>query len=301
MYVLTCPNNPFSALAYQGFTYPLFRPKLKALQPNGSIVAIAASVSGKPAGLALAEIEDDGKSAKLLSLFVTASNRRQGIGSALLNRLEQELSTRECIKYEVIYIIGESTTVAWEHLLHSSGWKEFQSRMLVCKTTIDRIVDAPWMQKASLPASYTIFPWMEITSQERQIIKETQQANPWIPEDLIPFKHEENLEPLNSLGLRYQGQVVGWVITHRLAPDTIRYTCSFVRRDLQKMGRIIPMYVNSINKQIDAKIIKGIWTVPYIHDGMVNFVNKRMKPYMNSVEESRGASKSLLENLVVSM
>lgn len=301
MYVLTCLNNPFSALAYQGFTYPLFRPKLKALQPKGSIVAIAASVSGKPAGLALAEIRDDGKSAELLSLFVTASNRRQGIGSALLKALEQELSQRGCIKFEVVYITGQPTTVAWEHLLEKLGWTEPKLRTLVCKTETCRLLDAPWMHKYKFPASYTIFPWMEITAKERQTIKETQQANPWIPDDLIPFNYEENLEPINSVGLRYQGQVVGWVITHRLTADTIRYTCAFVRQNLQKMGRFIPMCINTMNKQVDAKIPYAIWTVPCLREDTVNFVKRRIEPYINSVEESRGASKSLLENLVVAL
>ncbi|MBD2774173.1 GNAT family N-acetyltransferase [Iningainema tapete] len=294
MYRFTRLDYPLQALAYQEFTFPLFRSRLQRLQPEGAIVAIAASFSSQPVGLALAEILPDGKSAEVLSVFVVANHRRRLIGSELLNRLEQELFVRGCITLQVTYITGQPTTIGWERLLQKCGWTQPQPRMVVCKTTTDRIVHAPWMQKSSLPDAYSIFPWMEITPEERLTIKETQQANPWIPPDLIPFNHEADCEPLNSVGLRYQGQVAGWVITHRLAPDTIRYSCSFVRRDLQKMGRIIPLYVNAINKQIDAKIPKGIWTVPYIHDGMVNFVQKRMAPYMNSVEESRGAYKTLL-------
>jgi hypothetical protein len=33
--------------------------------------------------------------------------------------------------------------------------------------------------------------------------------------DLGPFVEEERIELLNSLGLRYKGEVVGWHITHR--------------------------------------------------------------------------------------
>ncbi len=87
---------------------------------------------------------------------------------------------------------------------------------------------------------------------------------------------------------------MGWVITHRLAPDTIRYTCSFVRQDLQKMGRIIPLYVKAIQLQAKAGIPKGIWTVPFIYTSMVSFVQKRMAPYMISIEESKTSWKSLI-------
>jgi hypothetical protein len=93
--------------------------------------------------------------------------------------------------------------------------------------------------------------------------------------------------------LRYQGQVVGWVINHRLSPDTIRYTCSFVRKDLQKMGRIISLYAEAAKRQYRANILKGIWTVPLQHQSMVNFVKRHWKPYLNSIEETRGTFKVL--------
>lgn len=83
--------------------------------------------------------------------------------------------------------------------------------------------EAPWLNKNyRFSPSFTFFPWQEITPEERLNLQKQQETSLWIPDELSPFKHEENLEPLNSLGLRYEGEVVGWVITHRLSPDTIR-------------------------------------------------------------------------------
>jgi hypothetical protein len=166
--------------------------------------------------------------------------------------------------------------------------------MLICKGQAETIIQAPWMKRYSrIPSSYSIFPWLEITQEERQAIQHQQETQPWIPEDLIPFQYEKHLEPITSLGLRYQGQVVGWMINHRLSPDTIRYTCSFVRKDLQKMGRIISLYAEAAKLQVQAKISNVIWTVPVAHESMVNFVKHRWAPYLASVGETKGTFKFL--------
>ena len=294
MYTLSRIDNPLTGYVYQEFTFPLFRPHLEVLKPEGSTVAIAASDSDKPIGLVLAEILPDGKSAEVLSIFVAQKYRQLGIGTSLLSRLEEELLSRGCTSVNLAYTTGKSTTLHLEHLLEKCNWTVPEPRMIVCKSTTDKIANAPWMQKSTLPAAYTVFPWLEITDEERLAIAQKQAAEPWIPPQLIPFTSEKDLEPLNSIGLRYQGQVVGWVITHRMAPDTIRYTCSFVRQDLQKMGRIIPLYVRAIKLQEKAGIPNGIWTVPFIYTSMVNFVQKRMAPYMISVEESKSSGKPLI-------
>ncbi|NEQ87396.1 MAG: hypothetical protein F6K26_47470 [Moorea sp. SIO2I5] len=143
-----------------------------------------------------------------------------------------------------------------------------------------------------MPSSYQIFPWVEITQAERKRIEE-QQQQPWIHPDLVPWKYEKELEPLNSLGLRYQGQVVGWVITHRITPDTIRYSSMFVRDDLQKMARGMALVVNAIQRQAQVNIPKYVFSVKKTNTAMSNFVKKHMSPYLTSFEESRGSFKTL--------
>lgn len=292
MYILERLDHAFTACIYQPLTFPQFHPLLQTLQPQSSVVAIAASDSNEPSGLAIAEIQPEQRSSKILSIFVESNYRNQGIGTALLKRLESELQMSNCETSELVYITGSPTTFILEQLLQNCNWSEPQPRMLVGKSTCTSILDAPWMKRTDLPAAYSLFPWQEITTAER--IALYQQANFWIPPQLMPFQHEQNLEPLNSLGLRYQGEVVGWIITHRLDPDTIRYTSGFTRPDLQKLGRYISLIANAIQMQIAAKIPFGIWTVPLEFSGMVHFVKKRMSPYLISLEESRVAHKSLI-------
>jgi GNAT superfamily N-acetyltransferase len=283
-----------TAANYERFTFPVFRYVLQNIEIEKSVIAIAASDLEKPLGLVIAEIHQDDQPVQIHSIFVEATHRSAGIGTALLTRLETEVGKRGCTKIEMIYTTSKPTTPALERLLHKCNWTTPKTRMLLCKGSVQTVMEATWIHKYSrLPSAYNIFPWVEITAQERQTIQKQQETQAWIPEDLIPFQYENNLEPLNSLGLRYQGQVVGWVINHRLTSDTIRYTCSFVRKDLQKMGRIISLYAEAAKRQYEANILNGIWTVPIEHESMVNFVKKRWFPYLDSVDETRGTSKLL--------
>lgn len=298
MYTFNCLDNAFTAISYQPFTFPLYRWRLQELKLAPSTVAIAASdAANQPIGLALAEIRPSGQSAEVLSIFVQPTHRQQGVGAALLERLTAELSLRGCSSAHLIYTTGQPTTKALERLLQKGNWTLPQPRMLVCRSSTEIIANAPWMQRQTLPSAYEIFPWQDITTAECLAIQQTQASSPWIPRDLYPFQPEKNLEPLNSLGLRYQGQVVGWMITHRLAPDTIRYSYGFIRQDLQKMGRLISLIANAIQFQIDAENIpNGIWVVSCSRAPMLQFVRKHMTPYLTSIEETRGCFKSLIND-----
>lgn len=298
MYTFTCLDHAFAAIAYQPFTFPLYRSRLQGLKLAPTTVAIAATDADNQAiGLALAEIRPDGRSAEVLSIFVKPTHRQQRVGTELLGHLTAELSLRGCATAHVVYTTGQPTTPALERLLRKDNWTSPQARMIVGRSTTDVMADAPWMQRQTLPAAYQIFPWQEITAAESVAIQQSQASNPWIPRDLYPFQPEENLEPLNSLGLRYQGQVVGWMITHRLAADTIRYSYGFIRQDLQKMGRLISLIANAIQLQINAQNIpNGIWVVSCDRAPMMQFVRKHMAPYLTAIEETRGCFKSLIQD-----
>ena len=281
-----------TAKVYEKMTFPLFRPRLQTLDPEGMTVAVGATDLGKPIGLVLAQIQPGAISTEVLSLYVSAERRNAGIGTALLNFLEEVLLKRGCRSLSMVYMTGKPTTPALEKLLEKCGWSSPTPRMLICKSD-RRVLDAPWLKMyEKLPPSFTIFPWCEVTNEERITMEEQQKTDPWIPEELVPFLHEEGMEALTSFGLRYQGQVVGWLITHRIFPDTIRYTCDWVREDLQKTGCLIALHAKAHKRQAIAKIPKAIWTVPLHHENMVRF-EEYEKEYLTSMEQTKGSFKIL--------
>jgi GNAT superfamily N-acetyltransferase len=293
--------NTFTATKYKVMTFPALQPLLENFVTNDSIVAIGAAYSEHPIGLALAKVGSDEQgedSAEILSIFVAASHRCRGIGKALLTAMEDELYQRGCRKILLVYRTGKPTTPALECLLQQCQWSTPQTRLLMFQATPKRMMEAPWIHKVSLPTSFSIFLWTELTKTERMIIQHNQEIKQWYPESLSPFQDEEIIESSNSLGLRYKGEIVGWMITHRFAPDTIRYTALFVRQDFQKMGRAISLLAKAINLHNSSNIPEGLFVVDPENKFMLRFVNRHMAPYLTSTTETRGTYKSLGENKI---
>ena len=282
----------FNAFSYRSLTFPSFQPYLQNLLVGGNLIAIGAADGDQSIGLALAELRPDG-SAKVLSVLVRAPYREQGVGTALLTHLEQELISSGVSTVTIVYADGKSTNQALEQLLHTCGWSPPEPHKLICRCT-QAMQYAPWVTAYTLPKTFEIFSWIDLTSEDRRQLEHQQKTQHWIPDSLLPFKYESSMEPLNSVGLRYRGEVVGWVITQRFRSDTICYSCSYIRPDLQQRGRIIPLYAEAIKRHCTRPDIpNATWVVPYIHAGMVQFVQRRMAGYMTSMDEFRRSLKTL--------
>ena len=284
----------FTVQSYKHLTYPLWRDRLHRSQYRNSIFAVGAEYNLEPVGLAIANLIPLTKKAQIVSLYVKPKYRRRGIGGMLLDKISRKLSALGFGELELRYTASANSTPALESLLSQQGWSVPQPKMLVCYSTAEKMQQAPWLYSYRLPQTFSIFPLVELTSQEYQTIQQQQARQPWYPEILSPFQAELPVEPLNSLGLRYQGQVVGWMATHRIAPDTIRYTSLFVRRDLQKMGRAIPLVAEAIKLQLKSSVSQYTCATQIDNQQMVNFVRRRLQPFLTQVRESKQSYRLLI-------
>jgi GNAT superfamily N-acetyltransferase len=294
------------ALGLHGMTFPAYR-RLLSLQrtarhpENGDKRIVqplgVAALAGETArGLALAEQPvDDPHSAEVLSLYVHAEARNAGVGTALLERLEAHLGSRGINKVSAVYTSGRPGIPALERVLAKRGWSPPVARAHTVHCTPDGLSQTPWFARVSLrPPEFEIFPWTALTDEERQELMESHTASPWIAKGLEPWGHDHyGFDPTSSIGLRYRGTVVGWVINHRIAPGTVRFTCSFMRADLARRGRIYALYTESILKLQRAGCQLITWVVPVYYGDMVAFLYRRCAPWMTSVSVSYGSSKPL--------
>ncbi len=178
--------------------------------------------------------------------------------------------------FALVYV-SNATTPSLEYILNQCNWSTPQLRMLICSSSRDCIKDAPWLKlENALPSSYKTFPWVKLTVEERKFMQKKQANSPWYPEILCPFQEEESIEPVSSLGLSHKGEVVGWIITHRVARDTVRYTKLFVKQELQKLGRAIPLIAKSIRLQLEnMEVVKGVFTVVESNTNLIEFKTKQ--------------------------
>ncbi len=289
--------------AYAALTYPHFRPLLHRLTIGTEIIAVGAELDSIPVGLAIARLNPTPHhplEGQVLSLFVLPPYRNQGWGGALLTQLEVELQRSGCQQLKIHYL-SSAVSPSLERILAQQQWFAPQATSLVGYASTDRVEQAthPHLLDdlerllARLPQNYMVFPWQTLTPAERFDLMQ-QMATDTLMQQFNPFLEEDKREPLNSLGLRYGDRIVGWIITHRIAPDLIRYTQMYVDPNSQPLSRSILLLARAIQLQVEhLPQTKGTFRVDIDNTSMVNFIHRRLKPYLEETQTAYRATKFL--------
>jgi GNAT superfamily N-acetyltransferase len=257
-------------------------------------IACRALVDGRPAGLVLAQIAaGHPSSAELLSMFVASDVRSQGIATRLLAGLEHAALVRHGVRQITgSYMTGKPTIPALERVFAKRGFSPPARRTVVLRFTPEEASHCEWYKKARLPPDSSIFPWTELSSDDRRQLRQSQAERGWIPPELEPWRCEEHFDEASSVGLRKAGEVVGWVINHQIAPHMVRFTTSFVRNDLARRGAIFPLYVAAFQHLGPEMICTFVTAAQF--ESMVRFVLRRCAPFAGFSGETRGVTKDLL-------
>ena len=302
---------PPAAAELAAMTFPVYRPMLslapttrhpeqgdpRRVQP----IAVVARAGTVPVGLVLGEVPLDPPPAggwpEMLSLFVREDSRDQGIGTALVAALEREVESRGFDGIATVYTRGKPAIEALERILWKRAWEAPRRRTLSV-----RFAPSAWLSTGLFPerrlkalsAGLEIFPWSELGAAERAEIRASHERKPWIAPLLAPWRFEgAALDPVSSVGARYRGAVVGWVLNHLVAPGTVRFTCSFMRKDLSRRGRIVPLYHESLRRANDAGYQRVTFVTPVDYPNMIRFIAKWILPSAEFVGETRGSRKRL--------
>jgi GNAT superfamily N-acetyltransferase len=297
------------AVACATMTFPVYRhllgmrpvprhPEQGDAQPIEP-VGFVARVEGEPVALALGELPlareaDPDRAPEVLSLFARPEHRNHGLATALLERLEAYVGARGFPELKAVYMGGRPGNAALERVLAKRAWSAPAVRTVTLRFTPQGARNCPWYGRARLSAEYAIFPWTALTADERAEIRRTQEEKTWIPPGLEPWRHDAHgFDPVSSLGLRHKGRVVGWVINHRVSPTTVRFTCSFMRKDLGRRGRIMPLYTEALARLEAAGVGDCLFVTPVEFPTMVDFVKNRCAPWEGALTETYGVSKRL--------
>lgn len=300
------PLGPDDAAACADMTFPAYRHllsldtalRLPAEPEQRPVTAfgVVARVAGTPVGLVLAEWPQQLESGppEVLSIFVRASMRGRGLGRLLLAAIAQEaLDRRGASVLEAVYTTGKPSIPVLEHLFAQQGWDTPERRSLTVRFTPAEARATPWYGRTGLlPDGATVFPWAELTVAERHQLMTSNAEAPWIPNSLQPWRHDGvGFDPISSVGLRYGGAVVGWVINHQVDARTVRFTCSFMRKDLSRRARILPLYSESIRRLSGTTCELCTLITPTAYPGMTGFIHRHIAPYASFTGETRGTRK----------
>jgi GNAT superfamily N-acetyltransferase len=280
--VRTAPLRFAETMPFLRFTYPAYQQTLWLADDAGPV---GAWVGDEPAGLAMTVKGDEDGLARICSIFVDERFRRRGIGTAPLARLEESQHRRGIRRLELGHRRPSESAVATQRMLDRLGWPPAAPERLLC-TCDRRMLEAAWMKVAAdLPPDCEIVSWSEITRGERLALVASQVLNPWIPPSLNPFNYEDTME-FNSVGLRCRGEVFGWVLTQRFDATTLIYSCSYMRPDQQRRGRMVPLYQEAIRRHGERMDLpNACWAVPHVRPLMVRFVRRRMASCATLLED----------------
>lgn len=286
------PLTTADADACRPLTFPRYYGVLPEAGADGPAFGVKAANALGPAGLALAYARPGEPNAQLLSLFVAPAQRNAGLGTTLLRRLEETLAAAGCERLWATYSSGPAAAPAFERVLEKRGWEPPRPQVTIFKSDMAHLGRAPWLE-LPLPEEFSAVPWGELGEAEREGVLAGQTGQPWYPEDLSPFLEPDIMEPLTSVGLRFEGRVIGWMICHRIAEDAIRYSSLFVREEFRERRLGVPLVAAALRRQRASPIARLIWIVSVKNAVMLRLVERYLTPYLTSRSESRGASTTL--------
>ena len=288
------------------WTFPSYR-HLLALEPttrfekrgaSGLVkpFAFVAEAKGRPVGLILGclPLEESPAQGELLSLFVDAEHRRRGVATRLVAELEEALAAEGCESLEAVYMTGSPYIDAVEKALARRSWQEPTVRMVVIKGTLDEAMNTPWYNRYRQRKDFELVPWSEVFEQIDEL-KEAHREDSWIAEDLEPWKFDMSyVEPHSSMGVLLHGELVGWIINHRVDDETVRVTNAHLRPDLSRRARMVPVISESLRRASENGFTKLTLTAPSYHPQMVRFATRWCAPFATFFGETRGVRKSLI-------
>jgi GNAT superfamily N-acetyltransferase len=299
--------RPSDAPRCAPMTFPAYR-HLLSLRPGLRLpserdqrmvqpLALVARAEDVPIGLALADmpLETGSQEPELLSLYVVQPWRAQGVATALVEAIEDALRARGAVSVAAIYMTGRGSVAALERIWHTRGWSPPELRTVAVRFTLQEAMATPWYGRMGLlPAGSEIVSWADVTPSEHRQIRESHERAPWIASGLEPWIHDAHgFDPVSSVGLRHRGEVVGWVINHRMDGRTVRFTCSFMRSDLSRRARILPLYSEAIRRLAQVRCELCTMVTPTRYPEMIAFIRRHCQPYVHFTGETRGTSKVL--------
>lgn len=283
-------------------TFPVFAPllnlKAQPIYPDqGDEVTIrplilVASIRDREVGMALAALPAGELGAvRLLSLFVARGWRRLGLGAALVAAAEKEAAEDGASGIEAVYTTGKPAIPFFERILQARDWSPPIGRTLSVRLTpaagfASDLLDPRRLRHQA--RGLEIVPWSEIPAEAKQRLRRSQEgkSDPWMAPLLAPWRFDQHGYDPSSVGALQQGEIVGWVITHRVSAETVRLTCSFMHPELSPYGKILPLY-GAVLEQVRPRCRWCSFVTPFSYPSMISFIRRRLVPISEFVGETR--------------
>lgn len=259
-------------------------PKFRGLLHDPATILIGIEDSFFPIGLAVGRIEKD--VGEILSIFIHPEYRRSGLGKTVLQSLESHFEKQNC-KYAHVSYVSSSPIL---NLLAKTGWSAPEKKMYILHFDNIKIRGSFWNTPMKVPAHAQIFPLTEMSSSDKRSLQEILHS-PSFPQQLNFLNDPEKLETINSLGLRIRGVFSGWIASHQISDQYLRYSSLYVREGASIRHSLLLM-TEAISRQFKnmQDLPFAIQVIPYKYPKMIHLAKRKLEPFSiksNDLLESR--------------
>jgi GNAT superfamily N-acetyltransferase len=258
------------------------------IDPGDMPVAFAAFINSELIGLIHSSVFPNIQHASIVFFLVDPAHRNRGIGSRLMAALLEHLKSLNIKVVRISYIDNNNSIPALEKILQKTGWAT-PPKILLRSFFLDQYSFHPdWFFSPfpALPQDYSLFLWKDATPEDLQQAKEWEGGNPLIAL-YSPFNTKYPIADMNSLGIRYKGHIVGWMIVQRVNPKLIIYSGLFIIPEHRGIGPSICLLKEAIrrhlNREIDTVAIVEI-NEEVSPSYWNRFIEKRLAPFAFQVE-----------------
>jgi len=227
------------------------------------------------------------------SVVVAKPFRHQGLGRSLLSHAEHWARTHQLSGLHLPILLKANFTDAMRRLSSTDhGWIATPGKVVV-GLSISSAVEALLQRlenvvtRQARHASWQIAPFPEQQTAELQqrifLASQGQLAAPWNPQD--DDSHWQPAARYSRL-LRFQGEIIGWLITHFVSPDCLRYAKFWVDPGWERSGASLAMLASvmrSAHFSGDADVIpKGCFIFHPTNHLLHHWVTKQFQPVSDS-------------------
>ncbi len=234
-----------------------------------------------PIGISIACVYRKVHAAHILVFNIENLDAHEDAARQLLRLLDQQLLEKNILIATFTYPQKEDVSSIIEKIFIENHWQGPQLKMIEC-LFISADFNPTWLHnKIDLDSEYEEFLFKDITQKEKkELIHRFEQMT--LSPSIFPFGREKNLiEYKNSLGLRYKGKVIGWMLTHRIKPDTIRYSALYLDEEFRHTRYWFKLLIDAIKIQkslANAKYAFLEINLEQISKSWLKFIERKLFP-----------------------
>ena len=265
------------------------------LPPDTPLTGILARHGNDLVGLAAAAGDRDSSRVAVHAMGVLPDHRGQGIGTAMLERLEDAARAEGADRMEARYRSTVPGAAAIERVFEKRRWQPPSRVRRLYGGGRDLVTDAFRSRLPDDVPEGEAFPWTALSPPARKDIQlRLTGPSPTVPRALSPFQMPDRVVPDCSVGVRHDGQVAGWMITHRAGQDVLQFTCLYANPNLRGTGTGPALLGLAIRRYLEeTHLPRCIWMVDAEKKRMQQYVERRLAPVIDSTADEIAVHKPL--------